>query len=182
MVTYIPNTYGSFIPATVSFPVPPPVPRMQVTDEEGFFTPVYMDFIQKLWAAIQGTGGLYETTYTEVLGSGNDFAQIQDVAESIVSLTGGVTDGLVSRVSSIERDIDGVKLAALLALDHGYLTGLIDDVRLVALALDARVSALTEDEGSGGSSSIYAPMVTGETPGPVLVATTDGQCIMVQVE
>ena len=33
-----------------------------------------------------------------------------------------------------------------------------------------------------GTTGIYAPLVTGETPGPVLVATEDGQCIMVQIE
>lgn len=31
------------------------------------------------------------------------------------------------------------------------------------------------------TSAIYAPVVTGETPGPVLVAGTSGECIMVQI-
>ena len=33
-----------------------------------------------------------------------------------------------------------------------------------------------------GTTGIHAPLVTGETPGPVLVATEDGQCIMVQIQ
>lgn len=28
---------------------------------------------------------------------------------------------------------------------------------------------------------VYAPMVTGDTPGPVLIDTGDGQCVMVQI-
>lgn len=32
--------------------------------------------------------------------------------------------------------------------------------------------------GGGGGGGIYAPMVTGDTPGPALLANTDGACIM----
>jgi hypothetical protein len=31
------------------------------------------------------------------------------------------------------------------------------------------------------ANAVYAPLVTGATPGPELVATGDGQCIMVQI-
>lgn len=32
-----------------------------------------------------------------------------------------------------------------------------------------------------GPAPIYAPLVTGTTPGPELVANADGECVMVEV-
>lgn len=35
--------------------------------------------------------------------------------------------------------------------------------------------------GGGGTSGVYAPLVSGETPGPVLMALPNGACVMVRV-
>lgn len=48
-------------PARASFPVPPPVANMPVVDpKSGMFTPVGLNLIQQIWAAIAGTGGSSE--------------------------------------------------------------------------------------------------------------------------
>ncbi len=46
------------VPAEASFPIPPPAGNLQVTDSRGFLTPMAWEFLQKLWAAIQGSNGL----------------------------------------------------------------------------------------------------------------------------
>jgi hypothetical protein len=42
-------------------------------------------------------------------------------------------------------------------------------------------SVLNNTTTTTGTGGVWAPMVTGTLPGPELMATGDGQCIMVQI-
>lgn len=77
-------------------------------------------------------------------------------------------------------------LSALQARLTGFTLDLVTvppadgDILIYDLASDTWIPG-PAPSGGGGSGAIYAPMVNGDLPGPTLMATTDGQCIMVEI-
>lgn len=61
-------------PAQASFPVPPPVPGWPVVDAKGMATPAFAQFLQLLWAAIQGTGGIIDITTQNIFEESPSFS------------------------------------------------------------------------------------------------------------
>lgn len=61
-------------PAQASFPVPPPVPGWPLVDAKGMATPAFAQFLQLLWAAIQGTGGIIDITTQNIFEESPSFS------------------------------------------------------------------------------------------------------------
>lgn len=61
-------------PSQASFPVPPPIPGWPVVDAKGMATPAFAQFLQLLWAAIQGTGGIIDITTQNIFEESPSFS------------------------------------------------------------------------------------------------------------
>lgn len=61
-------------PAQASFPVPPPVPGWPLVDAKGMATPAFAQFLQLLWAAIQGAGGIIDITTQNIFEESPSFS------------------------------------------------------------------------------------------------------------
>src|SRR6185295_3507790 len=87
-----------------AFPLPPPVFRLQFIDvRTGELTQVGIEFLTKLWAGIQGHGGIYENYLDKHLPEGEIFVGGDDGIAHGVEMSGDATiaaDGevTVSRV------------------------------------------------------------------------------------
>jgi hypothetical protein len=106
----------------------------------------------------------------------------------------GNEDGTAADLSGFQAQID--TLDAEVTVIEGDITTIEGDIVALEAAKvppgGATGEVLTKDSatdydmswqpGGGGSSGVYAPMVTGDLPGPELLATGDGQCIMAPVE
>lgn len=68
-------------PVTASFPIPPPVGNFPFIDmHTGGLTPMAWEFLQKLWAAIQGGGGLIDADLLSILSPGVVAGYIESLA------------------------------------------------------------------------------------------------------
>lgn len=61
-------------PAQASFPIPPPVPGWPLVDAKGMATPAFAQFLQLLWAAIQGAGGIIDITTQNIFEESPSFS------------------------------------------------------------------------------------------------------------
>jgi hypothetical protein len=73
-------------PVIASFPVPPPVFNFPFTGANGMLTPAAMEFLQLMWAAIQGGGGIIDIIVQEqpggaTIGPGGAESIAQDAAD-----------------------------------------------------------------------------------------------------
>lgn len=107
-------------PAQATFPVPPPLANLQLINPAGFPTPVFLEFLQILWAAIQGGGGLIDqlTSNDAAAEATQDPNSFNDVAAQVESLRSDVSnvlaqldqieaaDGLREAVASIAQRLD----------------------------------------------------------------------------
>lgn len=68
-------------PQAASFPIPPPVGNFPFIDTtSGALTPMGWEFLQKLWASIQGSGGIIDTSLLTTLTPGVVAAMIESLA------------------------------------------------------------------------------------------------------
>lgn len=76
-----------------------------------------------------------------------------------------------------EQSVDTSSQIAGITARLGEINAAFQDAVLLA-GTPGGVPQISDDE----DDAIYAPLVTGETPGPVLIANPLGECIMAQVE
>lgn len=68
-------------PAVAAFPVPPPLPNWPVVDENGMATPAFAQFLQFMWASIQGTGGIIDIVNTTVFEESPTFSPDTEIGK-----------------------------------------------------------------------------------------------------
>lgn len=78
---------GPVTPAQASTPIPPPLQALQFVDSQGILTPQALSFLQLLWAAIQGGGGIVDiiaqleiTAILDMIAPGFSSAAAQSLA------------------------------------------------------------------------------------------------------
>lgn len=131
------------IPVVASFPIPPPLPNLPISGQDGLPTPYFFQFMQFLWSAIQGSGGIIEQTTDVLLNRDNTLStsqafigkspdlthmpyapvvqgQILQISQTIASLLGRISSleslvllGLTSRTILISQ-LDGPYTVAML--------------------------------------------------------------------
>ena len=100
---------------------------------------------------------------------------------SLFVTTGGGTAGGLS-LTGLQTQIAALQgLIALLLMPRGTdYARQISDLQ-ISIATLPKTASGGGSSGSVSSSSIYAPLVNGDLPGPTLVADGQGQCIMVPI-
>jgi hypothetical protein len=100
---------GPETPATASLPIPPPVTTVAFTDPRGFLTPTGINFLQLMWAAIQGGGGIIDLisvslSTTSITGSAVAFDQ------AAIQTAVGIASAQIARAQAL---LSALSLAAV---------------------------------------------------------------------
>lgn len=107
-----------------------------------------------------------------------------------IDTDGGAHGGPITSRGTITTDWDAGPVVALgshMSLLGGVLNALADwqagYVTTVGtgLSLTGGILSATATGGGGTITGVWAPTVTGELPGPVLIATPDGECVMAPI-
>lgn len=72
-------------PPFASAPIPPPVGNLRFIDSSGMLTPVGWQFLQELWAAIQGDGGIINLLTITGFSSGLSLGAAQAVVAELAT-------------------------------------------------------------------------------------------------
>lgn len=101
-------------PDIASFPIPPPVGALglvEVRNGIGYLTPSGWEFLQKLWASIQGGGGLIDL----VLSLEPNYGLTASVVESLLAQQTGaeqVVAAFLGRLAAMEERLGEILMAA----------------------------------------------------------------------
>ena len=139
-----------------------------VNIENGIITRAWFELLLRLWnrtGAASGGGGSTTDIFNYVIADEQLPTERENASAGELGLLG--LDGLQAAI------IEEVSRQLLL------LGSPPQSDPLASLLFETPFAGVPEHEHE---ATIFAPLVTGELPGPVLVATEDGQCIMVQVQ
>lgn len=140
-------------------------------------TPAFFELIRSLWSRTGGSNA--------VVGPGGDIG-IDVLRAQLVVTTALATEALgLSEFGLAAGDDSDIGIEGLLlAQDVGVLAAGVDESPPPNLANATFLALALGDDGGAvatTATSIYAPLVNGDLPGPVLVADPLGQTIMVQI-
>lgn len=97
---------GPNTPATASGPVPPPVIRLPFVQPDGCLTASGLDFLQVLWAAIFGGGGIIDLQFITNISPGVTLAQAEALFQADQA---SPLSTLLGRMGALEQKIDALE-------------------------------------------------------------------------
>lgn len=96
---------GPSTPVLASAPIPPPTAALALVDSNGRLTPWGLEFMQWLWASIQGQGGILDG----LLETMPAYGQVAGVAESVLAQdvrAESAVQGLRGQMAALRRLVD----------------------------------------------------------------------------
>lgn len=97
-------------PAVASPIIPPPQFNLQWIQSNGFLTPYAFNFLQLLWASLQGTGGLVDQNNQNIPNPGQTISTVQALAEASAERAFPAPDQ-GGRISTLEDRITDLEIA-----------------------------------------------------------------------
>lgn len=155
------SSQGTPLPSA-SFPLPPPVGRLPIGEVRGgqvFLNQMGLEFLTKLWAGIQGNGGLLDTYLQKFLATGEIF-----VGDDAGIATGVPMSGDATIVSTGEVTVSRVRVQMTAGTDISGHRAVTANTSGEAVYPDITVL----DDGVGIIGITTGAIITGDS-GPVQV-------------
>ncbi len=142
-------------PARASSPVPPPVPGWPIVDQRGFPTPAFAQFLQILWASIQGTGGVIDLTTQNIFQESPSFSP--DTAAGREPIFAEMPD---SKYTDLYRRVSNAELlAAFGPVSSSRVTDIRGTANEIIVSTAAGVYTLSTPQAIGTTSNVQFGLV-----------------------
>lgn len=169
-------------PAQASFPVPPPIPGWPVVDAKGMATPAFAQFLQLLWAALQGAGGIidqaaensFQIFSPDTTASGRELLAEQSYADLYKRVANTELLAALDTVSSSKvTDIKGTANEIIVSSAAGIYT--LSTPQPIATTSTVEFSSIGVGTSTPSSyDGDHALVVEGATNGAIVIASPAG--------